>query len=99
MEGDESTELLREVVRLLRVIARPQMTELRERFASSMLSSPARRKMWQHMDGTRSLKDIATKAGTSAEAVRLFLVDIEGRWPELIESNRTSAGRFPRRLG
>ena len=97
-ERDESLELLREAVRLLRILARPQMIELRERFASAMLGSAKRRQMWQYMDGNRSLTDIGRKVGTSAEAVRQFLIDIEEKWPGVVEAKKLGAGTFPRAL-
>ena len=95
---DEAMELLREAVRLLRLLARPQLTELRERFESAMLSSSKRRQMWELMDGTRSLPDIAGKVKTTSEAVRQFVVEAEAKWPDLIVLNRTAAGTYPRRL-
>ena len=95
---EEVTELLREAVRLLRIMARPQMTELRERFSTSMLASAKRRKMWEHMDGNRSLTDIGRKVGTSTEAVRQFLAEVEAKWPGVVEVNKSGAGTFPRRL-
>ena len=98
MSNDDVAPLLREAVWLLRVIARPQMTELRERFGAAMLASPKRRKMWEYMDGKRSLSDIGRKVGTSAEAVRVFLVDVEEKWPDAVEVNRSGAGTFPRAL-
>jgi len=95
---DEAIELLREAVRLLRVVARPQLTELRERFQSAMLSSPKRQQMWELMDGTRSLGDIAGKVKTTSEAVRQFVVEAEAKWPDVIAVNRTGAGTYARRL-
>ena len=95
---DEAMELLREAVRLLRLLARPQLVELRERFESAMLSSAKRRQMWELMDGTRSLADIGGKVKTTSEAVRQFVVEAESKWPDLIAVNRTGAGTYPRRL-
>ena len=95
---DEAIELLREAVRLLRVLARPQLTELRERFQSTMLSSPKRRQMWVLMDGTKSLTDIAREVKTTGEAVRQFVAEVESKWPDLIEVNKTGAGAFAQRL-
>ena len=95
---DQSLELLREAVRLLRILVRPQIIEIRQRFASAMLGSSKRRQMWEYMDGNRSLADIGRKVGTSAEAVRLFLVDVEEKWPDVVEVNKSGAGTFPRRL-
>lgn len=97
-KADESLELLREAVRLLRILVRPHVMELRERFASAMLGSSKRRQMWEYMDGNRSLADIGRKVGTSAEAVRLFVVDIEEKWPDVVEVKKSGAGTFPRRL-
>lgn len=85
MAGDETNGLLREVVYLLRIIARPELTQLRDRFESSLLTSQKRRRMWDEMDGSRTLADIAKVAGTSSEAVRLFVKDIEENFPDLIE--------------
>ena|SRR3990172_12394770 len=95
---DEVAELLKEAIRLLRIIARPQVTELRERFQSAMLASPKRRQMWEHMDGRRSLSDIGRKVGTTSEAVRQFVAEIEGKWPDLIEVDRGGGAAFPKRL-
>jgi len=95
---EDVTELLREAVRLLHIMARPQIIELRERFSSAMLASAKRRKMWDLMDGNRSLTDIGRKVGTTAEAVRQFLAEVEARWPELVEVKKSGAGAFPRRL-
>ena len=85
MAEDETNELLREVVYLLRIIARPELTQLRDRFEASLLTSQKRRRMWDEMDGSRTLADIAKVAGTSSEAVRLFVKDIEENFPDLIE--------------
>jgi hypothetical protein len=95
---EEVTGLLREAVWLLRIMARPQITELRERFSSGMLASAKRREMWELMDGNRSLSDIGRKVGTSTEAVRQFLGEVEGKWPDLVEVNKSGAGIYPRRL-
>lgn len=95
---EDVIELLREAVWLLRMIAKPQITELRERFSSGMLASAKRRKMWEQMDGSRSLSDIGRKVGTSAEAVRQFLAEVEAKWPELVEVNKSGGATFPRRL-
>ena len=98
MATESTDELLIEAIRLLRIIARPQITELQERFTNSMLSSPKRQAMWEQMDGSRSLGDIGKKVGTSSEAVRLFVNEAEEKWPDVLELNRSGAGTFPRRL-
>ena len=98
MNDDENTELLKEAVRLLRIIARPQLNELKERFESTMLTSEKRRQMWEEMDGSRSLADIAKKVGVSAEAVRVFSSEIEARWTDLADVKRHGKSIYPRRL-
>jgi len=95
---EEVFGLAREAVWLLRIMARPQITELRERFSSGMLASAKRREMWELMDGNRSLTDIGRKVGTTAEAVRQFLAEVEAKWPDLVEVKRSGAGAYPRRL-
>jgi hypothetical protein len=95
---EDATELLREAVWLLRIMARAQITELRERFSSGLLASARRRQMWELMDGNRSLTDIGRKVGTSTEAVRQFLAEVEAKWPDLVVVNRSGAGVYPRRL-
>ena len=94
---DEATQLLREAVKLLRVIARPQMRELEERFNAGMLTSSKRKAMWAAMDGTQTLAEIAKLAGTSSEAVRQFVRDIEQSFPDLIEVEPALGGQQPRR--
>jgi len=94
---DEQVYLLRETVALLRIIARPQLIEMKERFRSAMLSSSKRQHMWSEMDGTRSLSDIGKKVGVTSEAVRSFVSDIEDKWPEFIEARRVGNAIWPRR--
>ena len=98
MSDEDIKELLSQAVGLLRIMAKPQMLELKERFEASMLSTPKRREMWMAMDGTRTLAEIGRKVGTSGEAVRQFLVDVQERWPELIELKPSAGGNRPRRL-
>ena len=98
MSDEEIKELLTQVVGLLRIIARPQMIEVRGRFEASMLSTSKRRDMWVAMDGTRTLADIGRKVGTSAEAVRQFLADVQEKWPDLIEVKASGGATYPRHL-
>jgi len=98
MAETETDELLREVVHLLRILARPQLVELRDRFQASLLTSPKRHRMWEAMDGSRTLADIAREAGTSGEAVRLFVRDIQESFPDLIEFAGTGPQRPRRRM-
>jgi len=97
-QNDEVTALLKEAVGLLRIIARPQIVELRERFNASMLSSAKRREMWANMDGSRTLSDIGRKVGTSTEAVRLFVGETQAKWPDLLEVKASGGAMYPRRL-
>lgn len=99
MTSDETNELLREAVRLLHVIARPQLNELRDRFEASMLTSAKRQRMWEAMNGTRTLADIAEEAGTSGEAVRQFVREIEDSdsFADLLESGSGGGPQRPRR--
>ena len=98
MGTDETNELLREIVNLLRIVARPQVAELRERFKAAMLSSAKRQQMWDAMDGNKTLADIAREVGTSAEAVRLFVRDVEEGFADLIDSGGNGPQRPRRRL-
>ena len=95
---EEGAELMKEAVRLLRVIARPQLNELRERFDGAMLTSDKRREMWDEMDGSRSLADVAKKVGVSAEAVRIFSGEIETKWSDAAEVRRIGKSIYVRRL-
>jgi hypothetical protein len=98
MSEDESVVLLREAVRLLRIIARPHIRELEERFRASMLTSEKRRQMWDAMNGSRSLADIGKEVATTAEAVRQFVREVEMNFPDLIEFEREGGGpQRPRR--
>ena len=97
MSEEQVVSLLGEVVKLLRVIARPQIAELEERFSASMLTSDRRKAMWERMDGTRSLAGIATEVGTSAEAVRQFLREIEAKFPDLVEVSSGPGAQKPTR--
>ena len=95
---EETKSLLHEAVRLLRIIARPSLVELRERFEGQMLASKKRREMWSEMDGSRSLADIARKVSVSHEAVRLFVSELEARWPDVVEVRRSGKSMYPRKL-
>lgn len=97
MSDDEVVQLLRESVRLLRVIARPHIRELEERFAAGMLTSAKRKAMWHSMDGSKTLGEIATEAGTSSEAVRQFVREVEDTFPDLIEIEAGAGPQKPRR--
>ena len=97
-ELDETNALLREMTALLRILARPQLTEMRERFHSVMLASEKRRQMWAEMDGSRSVADIARKVGASGEAVRQFLQDVEEKFPGIIETPRKNNAIWPKKV-
>jgi hypothetical protein len=98
MENDRTDQLLQQAIRLLRIMARPQIAEIRERFEADVLISAKRRQIWEAMDGTKSLATIAKEVGASAEAVRLLVREIEERFPDLIEFERSGSGpQLPRR--
>lgn len=86
MNETETVELLREAVRLLRILAAPQIHELRQRFEATVLTSANRRAMWDLMDGTRSLAEVGRAVGTSSEAVRQFFREVQESFPELVET-------------
>lgn len=98
MEEPEVVELLREVVRLLRIMAGPAVQELSERFRTTMLTSEKRRAMWDAMDGTKSLAEIGRAVGVSREAVRQFLRELEGSFPQLVQTSRGTGGQKPMRV-
>jgi len=99
MSDEEIKDLLSQVVALLSIMARPQIIELKERFDAAMLSTPKRRKMWSVMDGTRTISDIGREAGTSGEAVRQFLADVQEKWPGAVEVKAAAGANYPRRSG
>ena len=53
--------------------------------------------MWKAMDASKTLADIAKEVGASPEAVRLFVREIEGSFPDLIEFAPGSGPQRPRR--
>lgn len=97
MSDDELVPLLEETVRLLRVIARPQLRELQAGFSEKMLTSPKREAMWEAMNGSRSLAEIAEEAGVTAEAVRQFVREVEEKYPDLVDSQRGGGPQKPLR--
>lgn len=98
MTDEETARLLREAVLMLRILALPQLRELRQTFEVEMLASEKRRKMWELMDGSRSLADIGRQVGTSGEAVGQFVAEVVKKWPDLIEVTKTGGTAQPRRL-
>lgn len=92
---DQTVVLLEEAVRLLRVIATPQIREMEERFEASLLTSDKRNEMWSLMDGTRSLAEIAADVAVSREAVRLFVREAEDSFPQMIEVVDSPGGQRP----
>ncbi len=96
--NDEEGALLQEAVWLLRIIARPQMVEFRERFESAMLGTAKRREMWEEMDDSRSIADIRRKVGVSHEAVRQFVSEVQARWPDAMKIRKSGNSVYPRRL-
>lgn len=97
MEQPEVVELLKEAVRLLRIMAAPQIQDLRERFGAAMLTSEKRRAMWGAMDGTKSLAEIGRSVGVSGEAVRQFVREVEVSFPQLVETSHEAGGQKPLR--
>jgi len=98
MQNDEITTLLSQAVALLRIIARPQMVELRERFQAAMMTTGKREEMWAAMDGEKSLSEIARAVGTSQEAVRQFLIQIQTKWPDVVDVKTVGGAIYPQRL-
>jgi hypothetical protein len=96
--NEESLLLLREAVRLLRIVAGPEIRETKERFATTMLTSDRRRQMWLAMDGTKTLGEIGKAVGASGEAVRQFVRDVEQGFPDLIAANPDAGPQRPMRL-
>lgn len=96
-DDDETVQLLRQAVWLLRLIAGPQIRELNERFEASMLTSEKRRAMWSAMDGTKTLAEIGKQVEISGEAVRQFVREVEENFPELVEDPPQSGAQRPER--
>lgn len=91
-------EYLKRIDRHLFVLAEEKLGELRERVETQYLTTPARRKMWELIDGDRNIAGIAKEAGVSNEAVRLFLNDLTSGSQPIVEWVDSSRGRIPNRL-
>ncbi len=91
-------EYLKRIERYLFILAEEKLGELRKRVGTQYLTTPARRKMWELIDGDRNIADIAKEAGVSNEAVRLFLNDLTSGSQPIVEWINSSRGRIPERL-
>jgi hypothetical protein len=94
---EKGSELMVEAVRLLRIIARPQIQEMTSQFHQSLLTSPKRRAMWVAFDGTKGFAEVAKEAQVTPEAVRQFVREIEATFPDFIELKREGNLQRPAR--
>lgn len=87
---------LKKISSYLALLAGEKIAEKRSTLEREHLTTPQRRQMWELMDGTRNLTDIANEVGLSSEAVRLLVRDLERE--QLVEIRVEGRTRYPRRL-
>jgi hypothetical protein len=75
-EDSELLSILRSIDRRLSLLTAQQEAELRGRFASDVLRTPPRVRMFELIDGRTGSPDIAKAAGTSDRAAQLFVQDL-----------------------
>lgn len=97
--NDEKQEIIQELRRIayyLALLAEDKVNEKRTAFEAKYLTTVKRKQMWNLMDGTMNISDIAEKVNVSQEAVRIFVVELEKEG--LVEVQAEGRGRYARRL-
>lgn len=87
---------LDEIIRLVRIIAAPRVREFQEYIEAKFLNTKERQKMYELIDGKRTMGAIATDVNVTHEAVRLFVKDLEAE--KLIQIEKVGASNIPRKL-
>ena len=87
---------LDEIIRLVRIIAMPRVKELKEHIEAKFLNTKERKKMYELIDGKKTIGEIAKKVNVTHEAVRLFVRDMETE--ELIQIEKVRSSNIPKRL-
>jgi hypothetical protein len=100
MTDDERQEAilaeLRKISVYLALLAGDKIAEKRSKLEVEYLTTTQRRQMWELMDGTRNLSEIAGEVPVSSEYVRLFVNDLEKE--QMVEVRLEGGKRYPRRL-
>lgn len=87
---------LKRISGYLALLAGDKVAERRVELKKKYLTTDARNKMWELMDGSRNIADIAKEAGISSEGVRIFVNDLEKN--QFVEVREEGRNRYPRRL-
>jgi len=87
---------LKRISGYLGLLAGDKVAERRLELEKKYLTTPARKKMWELMDDSRNITDIAKEVRVSSEAVRLFVNDL-GK-DHFVEVREEGRNRYPRRL-
>ena len=94
--GDDLNAKLDEIVRLVRIIALPRVKEFKGHIESKFLNTKERKKMYELIDGQRTMGEIAERVNVSHEAVRLFVKDLDAE--KLIQIEKMRSPRIPKKL-
>lgn len=87
---------LKKISGYLALLASDKVAERQSKLNTNYLTTNARKKMWQLMDDSRNITDIAKEVNTSDEAVRIFVNDLEK--DQFVEVREEGRSRYPRRL-
>jgi DNA-binding MarR family transcriptional regulator len=96
---DTNERILEELIlikKMLTILSQDKLSEFNDQIRGKFLTTEQREIMYDLFDGSMSLKEIAEKAGTSSEAVRLFAVSLEKAG--LLEYVTNSKSKCPKRL-
>lgn len=87
---------LDEIIRLLSVIAQPMKREFTEYLTSKFLSTDDRKKMYDLIDGKRTIGEIAKSVKVTHEAVRSFVNELATE--NLIIIEKVEGSNIPKKL-
>lgn len=87
---------LKRISGYLALLAGDKVAERRVELKKKYLTTNTRNKMWELMDGSRNVANIAKGVKTSSEAVRIFVNDLEKN--QFVEVREEGRSRYPRRL-
>lgn len=91
---------LKRISGFLALLASDKIVQRRQKLYEEYLTTPARKKIWELIDGSRNIANIAKEVSKdvkiSSEGVRIFVNDLDkDGFVEVIEDGRN---RYPRRL-
>jgi hypothetical protein len=95
---DQVLVYLGSIDRHLKLLALETLSELRAEIHTTLLTTASRRKMWDEIDGEKSISEIGRSAGVTAEAARLFFKEIDHSPHAIIQWIRTPRARIPKKL-